>query len=175
MYTKLAGASTSVTSNGTRFTSRLQLANASPFHRKNWTVSTSFLFPRPITTRLSPSFSLFIPRYFPSPNRSPSRCAFHALLQKACRFQISVSRPIPHFPLRQNRPWPPLLPSASLLHHHLLPYPLFQSVSIFTMERSRTISSLSSTYAQREQLPLCINYPLDWPQAPNGRSYDGAA
>lgn len=61
-----------------RFTSRLQLANASPFHGKNWTVSTSsFLFPRPITVQ-SPSFSLFIPRYFPSPNRSPSRCAFHA-------------------------------------------------------------------------------------------------
>lgn len=68
-----------------------------------------------------------------------------------------------------------LLLFPSLLRSTFLPAHSFDQSRFLWMERSRTTSSLSSTYAQREQLPLCINYPLDWPQAPNGRSYDGAA
>lgn len=127
---------------------------------------SSFLARSPFSRPVFPSLSLAI-----FPLRTVHLLDAHST-QKACRFQISVPRRYSHSAFSS--------PSKSFLlfPSRLRPtfFPFFRPVSIFTMERSRTtVVSLFDVRAQREQLPLCINYPLDWPQAPNGRSYDGAA
>lgn len=170
MYTKLVArkqASTSATWNGSPPVSNWRtrahsMVKTGPFQP----LLSSFLARSPFSRPVFPSLSLAI-----FPLRTVHLLDAHST-QKACRFQISVPRRYSHSAFSS--------PSKSFLlfPSRLRPtfFPFFRPVSIFTMERSRTIVvSLFDVRAQREQLPLCINYPLDWPQAPNGRSCDGAA
>lgn len=99
---------------------------------------SSFLARSPFSRPVFPSLSLAI-----FPLRTVHLLDAHST-QKACRFQISVPRRYSHSAFSS--------PSKSFLlfPSRLRPtfFPFFRPVSIFTMERSRTTSSLSSTYAR---------------------------